>query len=84
MNSANDTFFLSFHGPFSMCRLSRGKCLKTAIEDAIQSATTTGLTSSILDKNLAVLGEVTVVQDDPRSPSTFVFFDANGVRQPLH
>lgn len=81
MNSANDSFFLSFHGPHSLCRLSHGKCLKSAVADALQAAAATGMTSSILDSSLKVLGQVVVVQDAPLSPSHFAFFNSDGVQQ---
>lgn len=86
MNSASDTFFLSFHGPSGMCRISHGRCVKSAAEDAMQTAINTGLTSNILNNNLKKVGEIKVVPNaaGPLLPSSFAFFDGQGARQPLH
>jgi hypothetical protein len=49
-------FFLSFHGPGGLCRISHGQCKQTAISDCIRTAIGTGMTCNLLDDQFKVVG----------------------------
>lgn len=69
-------FFLSFHGPAGLCRISHGRTLDEAINDCLNSATGTGMTSSLLDYNFKVIGEVHRLRDVHSPSEHFQFIHA--------
>lgn len=65
-------FFLSFHNASGYCRISHGDDLESAIQDCLQTAAGTGLTSTLLDADFKSLGSVETIYSEIGSSFRFV------------